>query len=132
MPSYFLLHYRVRSICFYSHVKLSLLPLLLNSFYVSFSIVYQMLFDYLLSFSRVNHLLKYDRLWQNLWFMFCFFLCEQVKILHSNGRGHTVSLMNNGATIWKFLHIDNLVAKWPVSWVSCLFLNIIIFVFCSW
>ena len=70
MPSYFLLHYRVRSICFYSHVKLSLLPLLLNSFYVSFSIVYQMLFDYLLSFSRVNHLLRCDRLLQNL--RFCF------------------------------------------------------------
>ena len=110
-------------------VKLSLLPISLNSFYISFSIVSQMLFDYLLSFSQANHLLICNRVLQNLIFVFCFFLyCEQDKILQSTGRGHTINLMNNGATIWKSLHIDNLVANLLVGW---LFLNIIIFAYCS-
>ena len=81
-------------------VKLSLLPISLNSFYVSFSIVSQMLFDYLLSFSQANHLLICNRVLQNLIFVFCFFLyCEQDKILQSTGRGHMVNVMKNGAAI---------------------------------
>ena len=130
MPSFFLLHHPVCSVCFYSQVKRSFLPLLLNSFCVSFSIVYQMLFDYFLSFSHINHLLICDRVLQNLWFVFCFVLgCEHVKISQTTWRGHTVSVMNDGATIWKSLHINNLAPKLLVGW---LFLNIIIFVYCSW
>ena len=128
MPSFFLLHHPVCSVCFYSQVKRSLLPLLLNSFCVSFSIVYQMLFDYFLSFSHINHLLICDRVLQNLRFLFCFFLCcERDKISQSNARGLMVTVTNNGATLYKSLHFDNLAAKLLVGW---LFLNIIIFEYC--
>ena len=91
MPSLFLLYHLVRSIRFYSRVKLSLLPISLNPFRVLFSIVSQMLYAYLVSFSQANHLLGRDRILQNLRFVFCFFLwCEQNRISQSIERGLTV------------------------------------------
>ena len=128
MASFFLLYHPFCSIRFYSEVKLSLLPISLNSFCVSFSIVSQLLNAYLLSFSQANHILWCDRVLQNLRFLFCFFLCcERDKISQSNARGLMVTVMNNGVTLYKSLHFDNLAAKLLVGW---LFLNIIIFEYC--
>jgi len=40
-----------------------------------------------------------------LWF------CFQDKILQSTGRGHNITVTNDGATILKSLHVDNPAAK---------------------
>lgn len=55
------------------------------------------------------------RYWEELglWFdrYYIFFQYLQDKILQSTGRGHSVTVTNDGATILKSLHIDNPAAK---------------------
>jgi chaperonin GroEL (HSP60 family) len=41
----------------------------------------------------------------------CGLLVLQDKILQSTGRGHNVTVTNDGATILKSLHVDNPAAK---------------------
>jgi hypothetical protein len=41
----------------------------------------------------------------------CYLIYVQDKILQSTGRGRTVTVTNDGATILKSLHIDNPAAK---------------------
>ena len=41
----------------------------------------------------------------------CFLIYVQDKILQSTGRGRSVTVTNDGATILKSLHIDNPAAK---------------------